>query len=304
MNRHGSRPGVSKEAIFFRALGVTALIVALAGSAVAWYLLMRTESLVRQEAIRYVQTHTETYLVETLTPAEAAAPMTGEAYARVDAGVKSALAGSDVVRVKVWNPAGVVTYSTLKEQIGETQADSEGVRAALRGETRWEVSDAPESRYEQGLGTLLEVYMPLTWPSEPTPAAVAEVYLHYEPYARLIGSLRKDVLVTGLIVFLTLPIGLYLLYRTAWAAIVVERDQTTQRLREVEGLNALLQRDVAYALELREGIHSLRQDVLHEPATPDELAIHFAFLRRHVSELAARADRFMEAHGPAGIRKD
>jgi signal transduction histidine kinase len=42
---------------------------------------------------------------------------------------------SSISRIKVYNPQGVVVYSTLSKQIGQDQADNQGVQKALSGQT-------------------------------------------------------------------------------------------------------------------------------------------------------------------------
>lgn len=71
----------------------------------------------------------------------------------------------------------------------------------------------PESPLERGLGRLVEVYAPLAWEPGGPPQGALEIYLPYEPYARLATSIRNAVLAFLLLLGLTLPVFLWrLLY--------------------------------------------------------------------------------------------
>lgn len=90
-----------------------------------------------------------------------------EALARLDRLVRERVLVDPVVRVKVWSPTGRVIYSDERRIVGESFTLGEDDVEALRtGTTNAEVGDLrnPENRFDQGLGKVLEVYMPLRTP--------------------------------------------------------------------------------------------------------------------------------------------
>src|SRR5205807_4874755 len=70
----------------------------------------------------------------------------------------------DVVRVKIWTPAGRILYSDEPRLIGDVFPLEPEERDAIRaGKVAAAVSDLskPENRFERSHGKLLEVYLPV-----------------------------------------------------------------------------------------------------------------------------------------------
>ena len=104
-----------------------------------------------------------------------------QALAALDAVVREHVLGGNVVRVKIWSPAGEILYSDERRLIGQRYVLGEDDAAVLRsGETEAEVSDlsAPENRFESGYDKLLEVYLPIR-----TTSGRTVLYESYEPFA-------------------------------------------------------------------------------------------------------------------------
>ena len=102
-----------------------------------------------------------------------------EAIAAVDRVVQERVLGERVVRVKVWSRDGRILYSDEPRLIGSRYPLDDAKLDVLRtGRTRAELSDlaGPENRFEQGQGSLYEVYLPVRAP-EGTP-------LLFETYQR------------------------------------------------------------------------------------------------------------------------
>jgi hypothetical protein len=74
-------------------------------------------------------------------------------------------------------------YSDDPEVIGRAFPSSDELEEALDGHVASEVSDLTkeENVGDRSYGKLLEVYVPLTFPGEPTPAGAFELYLPYRP---------------------------------------------------------------------------------------------------------------------------
>jgi two-component system, NarL family, sensor kinase len=87
--------------------------------------------------------------------------------ARLDRTVRRRVLGGGIVRVKVWTPGGRIVYSDEHRLIGSHYPLGEDEIASLRGaDVVADVSDlsAPENRFEQHFGKLLEVYLPIQGP--------------------------------------------------------------------------------------------------------------------------------------------
>jgi signal transduction histidine kinase len=90
-----------------------------------------------------------------------------EAIAAVDRIVQERVLGERVVRVKLWSREGRVLYSDEPRLIGSRYPLDDAKLDVLRtGRTRAELSDlaGPENRFEQGQGSLYEVYLPVRAP--------------------------------------------------------------------------------------------------------------------------------------------
>lgn len=97
---------------------------------------------------------------EGLLPTEAADPAL---MAQFDEQVRLRLLGGETVRVKVWDPNGVIVYSDAGELIGRRFELTEPARAALGGEPSFFLSDLsdPAHALERDLGRLIEFYIPI-----------------------------------------------------------------------------------------------------------------------------------------------
>ena len=87
--------------------------------------------------------------------------------ARLDRTVRRRVLGDGIVRVKVWMRDGHIVYSDEHRLIGSRYPLGADEMEALRGGAAdADVSDlsAPENRFEQRFGKLLEVYMPIQGP--------------------------------------------------------------------------------------------------------------------------------------------
>ena len=124
-----------------------------------------------------------------------------------------------VVRVKLWGPDGTILYSDELRAIGERYDSGAQELAELAdGEVAAEISDlsAPENRYEQGFGSLLEVYTPITTPDGTR--LLFETYQRYSSIDEQRQQLLRDfvpVLIVALVALaaLLIPLGWVLAVR-------------------------------------------------------------------------------------------
>jgi HD-GYP domain-containing protein (c-di-GMP phosphodiesterase class II) len=133
------------------------------------------------------------------------APMTGHRLAHFNRIVHTDVLSSRVVVVKVWNPHGLVIYSTDGGIIGKTFPLEDDIREALEGHASADVSDllAQENQEDRRFGRLLEVYIPVR--VHGSVFGAFEIYETYGPLASQIANLEH-------VTYLTVGGGLLLLY--------------------------------------------------------------------------------------------
>jgi diguanylate cyclase (GGDEF)-like protein len=129
-----------------------------------------------------------------------------------------------LVRIKIWNSAGVVVFSDKHGLIGRPLATSGDLRDALEGRPHGADIVAPqrgtETASEVGLGKLVEVYVPLRFAATERPVGAFEIYLSYRPIA---ATIARDERMVAIVV----GVGLALL----WASLFLVVARASRRLR-------------------------------------------------------------------------
>jgi signal transduction histidine kinase len=146
----------------------------------------------------------------------------------LDTGVYGGATDQVIARIKVWNHARTIVYSDDPGLVGQTAHEQEDLDEAFRGETHAEIVDADyagqDADYAALLAThgeLLEVYVPIWFADQPSPAGVFELYLPWRPVA---AQIARDTRV----LYLVLAGGLTLLY-AALFRIVAHASADLQR---------------------------------------------------------------------------
>jgi signal transduction histidine kinase len=146
----------------------------------------------------------------------------------LDTGVYGGATDRVIARIKVWNHARTIVYSDDPGLVGQTAHEQEDLDEAFRGETHAEIVDADyagqDADYAALLAThgeLLEVYVPIWFADQPSPAGVFELYLPWRPVA---AQIARDTRV----LYLVLAGGLTLLY-AALFRIVAHASADLQR---------------------------------------------------------------------------
>ncbi|MFQ5554294.1 MAG: sensor histidine kinase [Acidimicrobiia bacterium] len=146
------------------------------------------------------------------------------------------LLGGDTLRVKLWTEDGLVLYSDAPELIGQTFPASEDRTLAFSGEVTVRHPDLarPENQPEAELGPLREYYIPVRNGDGPVPG-VFEVYEDSGPLDATVAATRR-------IVWLSIGIGLGILFLFMGALVVANARIITGRARAAERqLTALAQ---------------------------------------------------------------
>ncbi len=132
-----------------------------------------------------------------LTPDEVRNGLSAAQIRDLDGQLRTAAVKRELARIKIWNAADTVVYSDDHGLIGRTLQPSDDLEEALAGEPQEAaiVNPSPHSETagEVGLGTLIEVYVPLRFSGRGRPAGAFEMYLSYRPVAGAIARDRKEV---------------------------------------------------------------------------------------------------------------
>jgi signal transduction histidine kinase len=167
----------------------TALLVLLAVSAGTVWL---SERIARDNALDEAEGSAERLaellVAPVLTEALAGVPGRWEELDRI---VRNRMSDGSVTRMVVWRATGEIVYSSEPRQQGRTITPSDGLLAAIGGETFAEVDDRPETTPPGDPRTLLEVYTPLAVPGE---QLVFEAYFSYDGIARQAARLRGQII--------------------------------------------------------------------------------------------------------------
>jgi two-component system, NarL family, sensor kinase len=178
---HGVRRVVSRFALS----GLAALILL---GAAGVYVLRHTG---RSEAIRNATEVAQVAGRGVVEPALTPALMRGDprAIARVDRAVRRGVLHGDVVRVKVWTPAGRIVYSDEHRLIGQRyRLGADDLETIATGKAAAELSDLsrPENRFERRFDKLLEVYVRIK-----SPTGGPLMFETYERYSSIAASGRR-----------------------------------------------------------------------------------------------------------------
>jgi diguanylate cyclase (GGDEF)-like protein len=141
-----------------------------------------------------------------------------DGVARLDGVLKqSGVLGGEVARIKIWNADSKVVYSDDHSTIGQTFVASSELREALDGDVASEISNLShaENAGDRSYGSLLEVYVPLRFGSDPRTAGAFEIYLPYRPIA---ASIAQDTQNVDALLLAGLALLYLVLFRIVWGA--------------------------------------------------------------------------------------
>ncbi|MEK6753009.1 MAG: GGDEF domain-containing protein [Chloroflexota bacterium] len=179
----GQKPSISPSHQF---AAFSLIILLILGGTLAWFLSIQIAEQMATTTADMIGHQVSAMIQAELSTADLREPMSGERYEAFDAFLHRNIISSQIARIKVWNKKGLVVYSDdsaligqvfpLTEELGEVFADKDVIvqLASL---------NKGENLSEQGLGQLLEIYVPLTPNDSSEVLGAYEVYLYYEPIA-------------------------------------------------------------------------------------------------------------------------
>jgi hypothetical protein len=149
-----------------------------------------------------------------LTPSELRHGLSTTQVRALDQQLRTSAGHRDLARIKIWNASDTIIYSDDHSLIGRTLTPSDDLEHAFDGRPNPAVVVHPaantETAAEVGLGTLIEVYVPLRFAASESPQGVFEMYLSYRPIA---GAIQSDKRTIALFVAGGLGILWLVLYR-------------------------------------------------------------------------------------------
>lgn len=262
-------PGGTRRIVLGLVAGIAAVLVVvalLAAYAAQWL----AERQAVNDAARITDVLADAVIQPNLTGALADGD--ADAVTAFDRVIREQVLGEGVVRVKIWNPDGVVLYADEEQLIGRSFELDDAQRAALSDpSTRAAISDLSQEENQFETGTrLLEVYRPVWTPDGRE--LLFEVYLPYDPVAARSADLWRGFagVTTSsllLLIVLTAPI--------VWGML--------RRLRDEErGRADLLQ----HAVDASDAERRRVAGTLHDGPVQDLVATSYA--AESAAEAAAR----------------
>ena len=171
--RHGFSAPARPPRLVLRFAVYAALTLTLAAAGFLWYV-HRYATTEAQRAVRFHAAFVaDTILRNALRPSDFRQPVAGSRRTELDALFRSEVLVGGALRVKLYSPAGTVTYSNEHGLIGSKPAGND-VEEALAGKR---VQDVSGLNHAGGKGTdvkVLETYVPVTLTGS-RPAGVFEL---------------------------------------------------------------------------------------------------------------------------------
>jgi diguanylate cyclase (GGDEF)-like protein len=188
-------------------------IVAL-GLVLSWVLQGQIQTRALDEATQSARLIARVGIKPNLTPSDLSRGLTPAGVSTLDRQLTGPSVKSVLARIKIWSPHDTVIYSDDHSLIGRRLPPSDDLESALAGHPRGAavVNPTPysETAGEVGLGTLVEVYVPLRFRGAGPPAGAFEMYLSYAPIA---ATLSKDKETIAILVAVGLALLWAILYR-------------------------------------------------------------------------------------------
>jgi two-component system, NarL family, sensor kinase len=261
----------------FALAGLAALAVFLVGSLLVLRDLGRSEAIrdARQFAVLSGQGIVEPELRDEIVGGDRAA------VDAIDVVVQERVLGERIVRVKIWTTEGRIVYSDEPRLVGAVHPlDDSKLEVLETGAARVELSDlsSPENRFEQGLGELYEVYLPVR-----TPDGTPLLFETYQASTEVASTGRRIWLPFAAMLLVSLLLLWLVQIPLAWR--LAERLRRSQRERE-----GLLERAVEASIDERRRIAG----ELHDSVVQDLAGISYS--------LSAAADR-ADVQASPGLRE-
>ena len=229
--------------------------------ALAW----RLELTLEHDALSAVAENTAhqatNILSKNLSIADLKGALPAKRYGEIDALIHNTLLSPDIVRIKIWNRAGLLVYSDEKNIMGRIFPIGADLQEALHGEIATEITDlqAEENVAERGLyKQLFEIYVPLQPTGSDLVLGAYEVYYDLSKLQPRLTRIRYTVWSGVSITFSILYGTLFLLVRNASSELIQKNREnqflliTERRERELSQRLERLSHALSEILDLRQ----------------------------------------------------
>ncbi len=260
----------------------------------------RLNTFVLDETVRDARQVAQGPLTSNVSVSDFTGPMDSERYAAFDEFVRKYVVSESTARIKLWNSAGTVVYSSDPTQVGQNYPIEDELGEALRGGVSAEISKPARAEHEteRSLGRLVEVYVPVRMPGTPGVVGAFEVYQYYAPVGVAIGDVTRFALVAIALVFLALFLSLVAIVLRGWRRIQTSQTLLNNRVRELQGLNNLFQTYLNQNFEAKAHVDVFGKRFAEVPAVCRN---HLRLLQ----EVTALADEFSSSTpgGPLKVQR-
>jgi signal transduction histidine kinase len=253
-------------------LAITFLIVLFLG----WILQRQIEQIALRQEAESAADQVSLVLRTRLLPSDFTPPLDPERLGELDRLFQELLFQRHIVRVKLWNPEGVLVYSDEKELIGHQFPMTHELQEALNGKLAMEISSlgevenvAERSRYTR----LMEIYTPVYLPGISGVVGAYEVYHDLAVVQPAITRIRRSIWAGIVLGFLLLFVSLFGVVREASSELARRAEENARLATEREQVN----QELRHALRVQE---EMIQNVSHELRTPLTLIQGFAEILR------------------------
>jgi HD-GYP domain-containing protein (c-di-GMP phosphodiesterase class II) len=205
-----------------------ALITAVTAIAFAWILERRLEQAALWQEAQSAADQVALILSPNLSQADFTTSLGPARYAQIDKLVHQDILREHIVRVKIWNRAGLLLYSDDGTLVGQQFPVSDELGEALGGEIATDVSSLNKSENaseRQLYDRLLEVYVPIT------PAGADQAAGAYEIYHDL-SVLEPSIVATQRFVWTSAALGFLLLYGSLFTLVRNASQELSRRNEE------------------------------------------------------------------------
>jgi len=225
-----ARPASLRKVVAQVAVAVALLFAVVAVSGILVF-----QRIAKQEAVHQVAELTDILAEGLVQPAltDAMATDPAKATAGLDPVIRGGVLSTQVVRVKLWSPQGMVLYSDERRLIGQSFTLDDEARTALTApRTEAGITDLqrPENALESAPGKLLEVYRPVWTPSgEPL---LFEAYFRYDMVSQRSDELWRGfsgVMLSSLVAVLVLLAPLLWLFYHRARSVQLQRELLMRR---------------------------------------------------------------------------
>jgi PAS domain S-box-containing protein len=261
----------------------SALALLLAGAAIFWFVQAKAVERAERDLVQHAG-RVVAGLSSELKATDLAEPVRGQRQRELTALFRDELRSGDV-RVKLWSPEGVLTYSNDPSQIGALTTEPSDLARVLAGEELLETTDLRAESSGDREQKVLEAFVPVRLEGSKEPVGALELH---EDYAVLAADVRETVIPVALV----LVVALLLLYGALFPILsqvtsalatrnrrlteqsdalqqtLAEREQTERRLHEAEAsYRALVEQLplVTYIDELNESSSTIYMSPQVEP---------------------------------------